>query len=260
MATLPGCSSESDVYDCSDLDLAKAPSSAGAGPTESKRISMQNVQRGHLRVAVSCRSFLWHGESMPTDLPEKYRLSFLVGEIVRNDVFAETEMRTFFYKLNDAGLINELHQQNLGRLVSQVRKALNKNDVPVEFRKLALEVVEGLAVQHRLRSSLAHDQWMHLPKVRPDKVRSMRRPGTIQPISELEACATELIRLAWRIRGLWIIAPYWLNGDLSDHTSPEDLHSWTRVAMGHIADDPSMTRGTDGEAPHPPGGFPPAID
>jgi len=197
---------------------------------------------------------------MPADLPEKYRLSFLVGEIVRNDVFAETEMRTFFYELSRVGLTTEPHQQNLGRLVGQVRKALNRDAVPIEFRDLALEVVESLAGQHRLRSSLAHDQWMHLQKVRPEEVRSMRRTGTIRPIRELEECAAELIRLAWRIRGLWIIAPYWLNGDLSDHTSPEDLHSWTRVAMGHIADDSTTTQGTVGEAPHPPGGFPPETD
>lgn len=194
---------------------------------------------------------------MTEQVPARHELSFFIGEIVRNDVVLETEMRALWRQLRAVGLAEDEMQRNLGRTISQVRKMVREQAVPLAFRDLALEVVDLAADAHRERSVLAHDQWMQLP-YRPDEVSSMRRPNSRRPLEELGQCAADLLRIAWRTRALWIIAPYWVGGDLSDHTSPDDLHSWTRVAMGHIADDERMVFGTLGEAPHPPGGFPPA--
>ena len=193
---------------------------------------------------------------MTKQVPPEHELSFLIGEIVRNDVVLETEMRSLWRQLSAVGLTDEKMQQNLGRTIGQVRKMLRKDAVPPTFRDLALEVIELAATAHRSRSQLAHDQWLQLP-YRPDEVTSMRRANSRRPLDELRQCAADLLRLSWRTRGLWIIAPYWVDGDLSEHTSPSDLHSWTRVAMGHIADTQRIVMGTQGDAPHPPGGFPP---
>lgn len=67
---------------------------------------------------------------MLDDLDSKYRLSFLVGEIVRNDVGVESEIRMLWRKLFDAGLpIGEM-QRDFGRLIPQIRKVLVRPEVP----------------------------------------------------------------------------------------------------------------------------------
>lgn len=201
---------------------------------------------------------------MPSrDLPLKYTLSYVIGEVVRNDVFAETEMRLLWRELSAVLSPGDEMQREMGRLIKQVRSLLNRGEVPAAFRDIGRAVLDEAAAAHRLRNVFIHDQWLHLPAFRPGSIRSLRRTNENRAdgrfgdvaLADFERCADELKRSAWRLRGLWITAPYWL-GQEPDWTSTDDeLDSWTRVAMGHIADDPEMTRGTPGPAPQPLGGW-----
>lgn len=90
---------------------------------------------------------------------------------------------------------------------------------------------------------------------RADEVQSALRKHAPRPIAELAECAQALQRATYRLRGAWIIAPYWLGGERDSWATARDLRSWTRVAMGEIADVPGQILGTEGEAPEPPGGW-----
>lgn len=192
---------------------------------------------------------------MIDDLDPKYRLSYLVGEIVRNDVGVESEMRMVWRKLHDAGLpIGDL-QRDFGRLLPQVRKTLEHPEVPVDFKAIASDVLEAASKAHQLRNAFAHDQLLQ-DYFDEDLVRSMRARTPPRPMTDLQNLADDLLKLTWRTRGVWIIAPPWVGGPLDDFSDRDGLISWTRVAMGHIRDDiPNAIVGTDGESPEPPGGY-----
>jgi hypothetical protein len=184
------------------------------------------------------------------DVPDRYALSFLIGEVVRNDVGAESEMRMLWWRLRQAGLVDEKMERDLGRLVKQVRCGLRDPAVPAEFGRIALDVLERTWTAHRLRNELVHDHWVNLPWD-ATQIRSMRSASPRQ-LSDLRACAADLLTLTWRLRGVAVIAPAWLGTEDHDDDEPlsdDDAHSWTRVAMGHIADDPGRVAGTPGPAP-----------
>jgi hypothetical protein len=90
---------------------------------------------------------------------------------------------------------------------------------------------------------------------RNDDVHSAIRKHPPRPMRELVECGDALRACGYRLRGLYIIAPYWLltSGDTWDDAA--GLRSWTRVAMGHISDVPGSIVGTEGPAPEPPGGW-----
>jgi cell division protein FtsL len=90
---------------------------------------------------------------MTDDMPEMYRLSFLVGEIVRNDTYAEHETRVLWNRLRDAGLGEENRQRDFGRLLPQVRSMLAEDRVPTKFRRLATQVVDDTLHAHQYRSA-----------------------------------------------------------------------------------------------------------
>jgi len=192
---------------------------------------------------------------MLDDLYPKYRLSYLIGEIVRNDVWVESEMRMVWKKLRAVGLLADDLQRDYGRLIKQVRKPLALPETPEPFRTIALEVIDAAQGAHKRRSVLAHDILM-VDVVDDSRVRSLRSLTPTRPLAELAAFSEELKTLAWRTRGLWIIAPQWIGGPLDDYETRDGLPSWTRVAMGHIRTDvPDRILGIAGDTPEPPGGF-----
>ncbi|MGO4535199.1 hypothetical protein [Leifsonia sp. 2MCAF36] len=193
---------------------------------------------------------------MLEDLDAKYRLSYLIGEVVRNDVWAESEMRSVWRALHNAQLPIGPMQRNFGFLIPQVRKTLRLPAVPEPFRKIALEVVEATHAAHQRRNTVAHDLLMQ-DHFDSNLVRSMRTSAAPRPLLELHAVSQDLMTMAWRLRGIWVTAPRWLRGPFSDDGQTRDsLLSWTRVAMGHIrADVPNAIVGTPGDAPEPPGGY-----
>jgi hypothetical protein len=192
---------------------------------------------------------------MPDDLPEKYQLSFYLGEIVRNDTWAENEVRNLWFRLASVGLSEEPIERDFARVIKDVRRMLRDVRVPAEFRRLALEVLEATHDVHRGRARYVH-QILIQPPWKPDELRPATDTGKAIHMSDLVQAAEGLRVLMWRIRALWIIAPHWL-GDAShdEYSDRDDMVSWTRVAMGHIRDDPHRVVGTSGPAPEPPGGY-----
>jgi hypothetical protein len=185
-----------------------------------------------------------------TGLPDELALSFLIGEVVRADVSVESELRNVWWHLHRAGIADGPMRRNLGQLVKQVRPALRDQRVPAPFRGVALEVLERGWTAHQTRNKLVHDQWMHLPWDR-GRIASMRS-ATRRDIEDLRRCADELRTLMWRMRGVSIMAPAWLGThDRGEEEPVDELRSWTRVAMGYIADDPGRVIGTPGDAPMP---------
>ncbi|MFJ4255168.1 hypothetical protein [Microbacterium sp. NPDC090003] len=187
-------------------------------------------------------------------LPPRFEFSFLVGEVVRNDVFVETETRVLWTELIAAGVASGSFMTNFGRLLPLVRKAVRDEHTPTPFREVALPVVQAVQEAHRERNRLVHDQWVQSPWS-PGEVRALRRPERRQ-LSELRKLAESLLELTWRMRGLAVIAPAWLRpGDDpgEEELDTEDLHQWTRVAMGFIDYDGHQVRGTSGPAPMPRG-------
>lgn len=188
---------------------------------------------------------------MTDDVPDRYALSFLISEVVRHDIGAESEMRMVWHWLRQAGLVDEPMERDLGRLIKQVRRGLRDPAVPEEFGRIALQVLERTWTAHRLRNELVHDQWVNVPW-NATQIRSMRS-ATPRQLADLRICAADLLTLSWRLRGAAVIAPAWLGTEDKDDEplSDADAHSWTRVAMGHIADEPGRIVGTPGPAPLP---------
>lgn len=188
------------------------------------------------------------------DVPASLRLSFYLGEIVRNDNHAETELAALYRSFDEAGLTSEPRQRDFGRLIPQARRLLVHEQVPEDFRSLVASVLDFTANAHRRRREIVHDLLAH-DVVNPALVRSLRGGQAVVSMTALKGCADDLLVATWRIRGLSVTAPYWIGGRTQDGPDASDLRSWTRVAMGHIADHPHVTIGTEGECPEPPGGW-----
>lgn len=193
----------------------------------------------------------------PDDLPAKYHLSFYLGEIVRNDTWAENEMKMLWRRLDEAGLGDDsTMQHDFARVIQQVRRMLGRDGIPAEFRAITLAVLDATHSAHQKRRELVH-QILIQPPWANGRVREALGDRRTFSMDEIAACAEDLRTCMWRLRGAWIIAPAWVGGADADfeHEDPADLASWTRVAMGHIAGDPRQVVGTPGLAPEPPGGY-----
>jgi hypothetical protein len=186
-------------------------------------------------------------------VPDEYRLSFVVGEIVRNDVFAENETKALHNKLRVAGLTDEHFERDFGRVLPQVLKILESPRVPEPFRKIAAQVVNKTQRAHAVRRDTVHDALTQMPFELDEIGSGFGRPS--RRLTTLEKCADDLKEVTWRLRAVWVIAPQWIGGPLDGWETAARLRSWTRVAMGHIADLPNEIRGTSGKSPEPPGGF-----
>jgi hypothetical protein len=188
-------------------------------------------------------------------VPDEFRLSFVVGEIVRNDVYAENETKVLHSKLAAAGLTTAAPERDFGRVLPQVLKVLESPQVPEPFRKIAVRVVDLTARAHAVRRETVHDILIQMPSDQ-DRIRSGFGNGKSRAMSDLEKCADDLKEATWRLRAVWIIAPQWVGGPPEAWETVASLTSWTRVAMGYIADDnPNAIVGTPGKCPLPPGGF-----
>jgi hypothetical protein len=189
------------------------------------------------------------------EVPDALRLNYYVGAIVINDSFTEHEGRVFWNTLREAGLTEDDYPREFGRLLRDVKKVLRAPEAPAEFRTLARDVIITTAKWHRYRSDLVHD----LPTMgwgrRSDDVVSALNKNPPRPMRDLATCAERLQTSGYRLRGLYIIAPYWLGVVGDGWDTAANLRSWTRVAMGEIADVRGTITGTEGPSPEPPGGW-----
>ena len=191
------------------------------------------------------------------DVPEEARLSYLIGEIVRWDVWNENEMRMVCATFDRAGVTAGRWEDDYGRMIPQLLVTIDAVGMPEPFRVLASKVVNAAQRAHQRRNKYAHDILMQ-DVIRPDKVLSLIKRLSPRPFAEFESTANELRRLTYQLRALSVIAQSWIGPGLDPNHDWQDadlLRSWTRVAMGHIADVPNEIRGTPGKSPEPPGGY-----
>lgn len=186
------------------------------------------------------------------DVPAPYRLSFLIGEVVRADVGVESEVRALWSHLRVAGLGDEKPGESFGRVLASVRRTMERSPgIPGDYRSLAVPVLAAVKAAHAERNVLAHDIWVQMPW-RDDRAHATFARES-REIDALAALVDELKRLLFRVRGLWILAHPWLLGEADVEMDARDLHSWTRVAMGHAVVGGHVVEGTPGPAVLPPG-------
>jgi len=190
------------------------------------------------------------------DLPDEYRLSFLVGEVVRNDSHAEHETKVLWNRLETAGLGDGSDREDtFGRLLPQVLEMATRPGVPNPFRKAAAQTLNLALRAHQYRADLVHDLLQH-GRWTDGAVWSALNQFPPRPMAEIERCALDLQQVMYRVRGLYVVAPHWVGGPVVEYADPEDLRSWMRVAQGNIADVPGVIRGTGiYKAPVPKGGW-----
>jgi hypothetical protein len=189
-----------------------------------------------------------------TEIPEELQLNYYMGEIVISDSFAEHEARVLWAALFGAGILAGKRPEMFGRLLPQLEDAFGLPQVPAELREIALPLLATTRKWHKYRRDLVHDLLV-TGWGRDDAVQSALGKNAPRPMDELAECGTTLRTCSMRLRGLYLIAPWWLGGTLDSWVDADGMRSWTRVAMGHIGDLPNMILGTEGPSPEPPGGW-----
>jgi|GEM_PF-1780855 len=188
------------------------------------------------------------------DVPEGQRLNYFTGDIVISDSFAEHEARVLWNTLYDVKLVSGKRPEMFGALLPRLQEAFERPEVPEDIRGIALGLIETTQRWHRYRRDMVHDLLV-MGWGRDDDVHSAIGKHPPRPMLEIVECASALRTCGFRLRGLYIVAPYWLGGKPDGWDNADALRSWTRVAMGHLADVPGSILGTPGDAPEPPGGW-----
>lgn len=188
------------------------------------------------------------------EIPEPLRLNYLVGEITISDSYAEHEARVLWNALGNVGLVKGKWPETFGRLLPGLEDAFGRPEVPDELREIVLPLLSQTRRWHKYRRDLVHDL-LTTGWGQEGHVQSALGKNPPRPMADLAECGEALRSCGWRLRGVWIVAPWWLGGEVDSWETAEQLRSWTRVAMGHLADIPNAIIGTEGPAPEPPGGW-----
>ena len=194
--------------------------------------------------------------AMSEKVPPESQLSTFIGDILRNDLHTQHEMTVFRSKLEFAGL-PVAAKKNIwyATLIERILTVLDRGAIPLEFRDIAVAAVNAASDAHDIRNDVAHEL-LTQDYTDEAKYRSVLRwAEPPRPLAELEAHGRQILRANWRMRGVWIIAPFWIGGPIEIYDDANNLRSWTRVAMDQIADSTEGIRGTPGESPEPPGGY-----
>ena len=189
----------------------------------------------------------------PGDLSPEDQLTYWIGNIIRNDVFAEDEARLTWYTLAGPGPANRLIDRDLARVLDQCRKMIASPSIHDDIRKIASGAFDATARAHRTRSELAHDRWMHdlFGGNMVLRLREPRTPDAIKkrPLSDFKKCSEDLLMAGWRMRGLRIVLPQWLGQPSEFRESPERIISWTRIATGHFKFENESIKAIRGKVP-----------
>lgn len=188
------------------------------------------------------------------DVPEPLRLNYFVGEITISDSYAEHEARVLWNVLARVGLVKGKWPEMFGRLLPGLQEAFERPEVPGAFREIVLPLLATTRNWHAYRRDLVHDL-LTTGWGEAGHVQSALGKNPPRPMTELAECGEALRLCGWRLRGVWVVAPWWIGGELDSWETPESLRSWTRVIMGEIADVPNAISGTEGRSPEPPRGW-----
>ena len=188
-----------------------------------------------------------------TDVPPELALNYYVGKLTIQDSWTEHEARVLWKDLSVCGIVKGQWAREFGRLLPRLEDAFKLPQIPNELRDIALPLLALTRKWHKYRADLVHDMvttgWGKEGEVQSaigNDPRSM---------DDLIECGETLRICANRLRGLYSIVPWWLGGPTDSWTTADYMRSWTRVAMGHLADVPNSIQGTPGPAPEPPGGW-----
>lgn len=163
------------------------------------------------------------------------QLTWALGDIVRNDAFAEGEAKALFLALSTGPAEP---QRDFSRVLKDCRRLATDVPLPDFLRTLCFEVMSGASDAHRLRNDLAHDRWMHVPTAReaawssaPLTPAKHPRP-TRRTLQEFTGCSAALNRVGWRLRALRLLVPSWLGGPDEFEYAPDGRARWTAIARG----------------------------
>jgi hypothetical protein len=189
------------------------------------------------------------------DVPEPLRLNYFVGEITVSDSYAEHEARVLWNTFSAAGLVKGKQWPGFfGTLLNVLTEAFERPEVPELLSEIVLPLLATTQRWHNYRAHVVHDL-LAIGWGEAGHVQSAIGKSPPRPMTELVECGEALGSCGWRLRGVWIVAPWWIGGELDSGATPGDMRSWTRVIMGEIADVPNEIRGTPGPSPEPPGGW-----
>jgi hypothetical protein len=169
------------------------------------------------------------------------RLTYVLGNINRDDNFAEGEALSVFWALAAPGRGGATAPRDFARILEGCRTMAKTAGVPDFAREVTLSTLDEAATAHRQRNLLTHDRWMHLPWRKTEQWNSPRRQMTPQgpkvttrTLDEFVACSDALHRVGWRLRSLWIILPAWLGNDdefRADANPSAERDYWSSIAQ-----------------------------
>lgn len=167
------------------------------------------------------------------------QLTYFVGDIIRNDAFAETEARSVWIALARSETAAALLPRDLARVLEQCRDMVKQAVLDEPRTTLVTDVLSAAAASHAERSVLAHDQWMHhLPNDQEwHSVRaftSRKQLKAQRPLDDFIRCRDDLLRAGWQLRSLWLLLPEWL-GDADALADIEESRAfWLQVVAGRF--------------------------
>lgn len=198
-----------------------------------------------------------------TELEPDDRLTYLIGDIARWDVFLELEAGIVFEIVTKAGTAPDKKPGDLAHLLEAAKDALRAvtlDDIP---RAMAREALTEAKVAHGQRVGPVHDYWMHhggederWTRIHTLTTRKPEVPATPHNLTTFVKARDALVRAGWRMRGVGLVLPMWLGtaGPLND-LDESTARLWTMIALGKFKTPEGfgITGVDDGaEAPLPP--------
>ncbi len=177
-----------------------------------------------------------------TELQPDLRLTFLLGDIVRNDTFAEGESRVVFQVLERATTGSWPIQNDFVRVLEDSKKILKSLALDDFANDMTREAIREAINAHKARNPLTHDRWMHLggeAESWQSAPMLTNRPAFVKPtkrnLTTFLAARDALSHAAWRMRGVSLVLPSWLGmKTLLDQRRDDERRWWTAVALGRF--------------------------
>lgn len=175
-----------------------------------------------------------------TDLDPDDRLTYLIGDIVRSDVFLEGESGDVFATIAAASVSPKNKPNNLSRLIKDGKLMLRELTLDGYAREMARRAFIDACAAHFARNSPVHDRWMHQGGM-GERWVSMNMLTTRVPevsatpknLEQFLACRDNLLWNGWRMRGVSLILPGWLDRpSFGDEIDDDGRRWWTAVAVG----------------------------
>ncbi|GAA1951253.1 hypothetical protein [Microbacterium deminutum] len=178
------------------------------------------------------------------DLAPDERLTYLIGDIVRADVLLEGESGVVLGVVaRESPIPPAKAPGDLANLLEAIKDTLRGVELADFPREMARHATIAAIAAHKARNGAVHDRWMHhwgegerwtpvaMLTTRPSPVEA-----TPQNLDSFLKCRDDLIRAAWRMRGVGLVLPMWLGvPTFLDHVAEHVARRWTAVALGYFS-------------------------